>query len=507
MRRVLLPLTPAKWLVLLVPLSVLLMLARVGAAQAPVLTLDTPDAAPYDSFGSSVAVGDVNGDGQKEIVVGAPGFGSTDVANEGKVYVFSADGALLFSLTSPNHEYGGHFFRVALGDVNGDGTDEIVVGAYGENNYSGRVYVFSGIDRSLLMTLESPHPQADAYFGRSVAAGDVNGDGEADILVGAEYENVGINQWQGEAYLFSGADGSPLLTLDSANPTADGEFGTSVAIGDIDGDGRGEMVVGAPSENQDGEDYEGRAYIFASDGSLMARLGPPGSAWFGSALAVGDVNGDGEREIVIGAPGETANGNFLQGRVYVFSGRNYGVLAAIDRPGAGPWAQFGKSLAVGDVNGDGIPDLAVGAVEGRNASIGQGRVYGFSGADGSLLFALDPPDPSDYAAFGSSLAVSDINGDGKDDVVAGAPGENIGSNADQGRVYAFSNPLIPTPIPTPAPTPTLTPGVVGGVAEPPDTMMPAGTSRDLPYATFAGVAAVAVALAAGGWFVRRRRAR
>ena len=122
---------------------------------------------------------------------------------------------------------------VAVGDVNGDGKADIAVAAYGENVGSnagqGRVYVFSGADGSLLLTLDTPNPQANANFGGlggvAVAMGDVNGDGKADIAVGANGESVGGNVGPGREYVFSGADGSLLFTLDTPNPQMRGYFG------------------------------------------------------------------------------------------------------------------------------------------------------------------------------------------------------------------------------------------------------------------------------------------
>jgi hypothetical protein len=159
---------------------------------------------------------------------------------------------------------------------------------------------------------------------------------------------------------------------------------------------------------------------------------------------------------------------------------------------------------VGDVNGDGKLDVAIGTQETVGGNAGQGRVYGFSGADGSLLFAIDTPDPSSWDGFSNAVALSDINSDGRADILVGAPEEPIGGNTSQGRVYAFSDPPVPTPIP---PTPTPTPGLVGGIAEAPDVAAASTDSSAPPYAAFVGIAAVGIiGTAVGGWFAKRRRA-
>jgi hypothetical protein len=152
-----------------------------------------------------------------------------------------------------------------VGDTNGDGKADIAVGASAEdvggNAEQGRAYVFSGPTRSLLFTLDTPNPQASALFGHSLAVGDTNGDGKADIAVGAPYEDVDGNVDRGRVHVFSGPDGSPLLTLSAPNPQAGAGFGCSVALGDVNGDGKGDIAVGAPQ----GGSGSGAVYVLASD--------------------------------------------------------------------------------------------------------------------------------------------------------------------------------------------------------------------------------------------------
>jgi hypothetical protein len=213
--------------------------------------------------------------------------------------------------------------------VNGDGKGDIVVDARGEhvggNAYQGRIYVFSGTDGSLLFTLDSPNPQAEAWFGFSAAVGDVNRDGKGDIVVGepGPGETAGVNTFQGRVYVFSGADGSLFFTLDTPNPQPVDGFGRSVAVGDVNGDGKADIAVGRPSETVGGNALQGRDYVFSgADGSLLLTLdtpNPQASVLFGSSAAVGDVNGDAKSDIAVGASGETVAGNAYQGRAYVFS--------------------------------------------------------------------------------------------------------------------------------------------------------------------------------------------
>ncbi len=394
-------------------------------AQTLLFTLDTPNPLVWGGdFGMSVAVGDVNADGKADIAVGAYEEDVGDNRYQGRAYIFSgADGSLLFTLDSPNPQRQGYFGRsVAVGDVDGDGKGDIAVGAHYEdvdgNEQQGRAYVFSGADGSLLFTLDTPNPQPAGnpqewgLFGQGVAVGEVNGDGKADIAVGAGAE--------GGAYVFSGADGSLLFSLYG--------FHESLAIGEVNGDGKGDIVVGKIHLS---------VYVFSgADGSLLLTLDNPNppEPGFGNSVAVGDVNGDGKADIAVGAYVQDVGGNDAQGRAYVFSGADGSLLFTLDTPNPQVWALFGSSVALGDVNGDGDADVAVGAHrEDPVCNRFQGRAYVFSGADGSLLFTVDTPSRQRYARFGESVAVGHVNGDGKADIVVGARGDNAG----KGRAYVF----------------------------------------------------------------------
>jgi len=435
-------------LVLLALVAVATGVVATADAQMLLLTLDTPNPQASGNFGHSVAVGDVNGDGKADIAVGAHSQVVGGNEDQGRAYVFSgSNGSLLFTLDIPNPQgdvYFGH--SVALGDVNDDGKADIAVGAVfedaGGNEDQGRAYVFSGADGSLLFTLDTPNPQAVAWFGYSLAVGDVDGDGKADIAVGAHREDIGGNEDQGRAYVFSGADGSLLFTVDTPNSQAVAWFGVSLAVGDVNGDGRGDVAVGAYGENVGANGSQGRAYVFSGgDGSLLFTLDTPNplyGAYFGRSVAVGEVNGDGKADVAVGALYEDVGGNDDQGRAYVFSGADGSLLLTLDTPNPQPYAHFGRSVAVGEVNGDGKGEIAVAAPsEDVGGNVEQGRAYVFSGADGSLLFTLDTPNPQAYAYFGRSLAVGDVNGDGKGDIAVGAPRQNVAYSA-QGRAYAFS---------------------------------------------------------------------
>ncbi|MDV3243230.1 MAG: integrin alpha, partial [Methylocaldum sp.] len=156
---------------------------------------------------------------------------------------------LIFDNPTPqNDAYFGDAVAGA-GDVNRDGIPDLLVGASWQNadgNYAqGRAFVFSGADGSLLHILNNPTPQAVAYFGRAMArAGDVNRDGIPDLLVGAPFQDVGSHADQGQAYIFSGADGALVYTLDNPTPQDDAYFGDAVAsAGDVNRDGIPDLLV------------------------------------------------------------------------------------------------------------------------------------------------------------------------------------------------------------------------------------------------------------------------
>ena len=207
--------------------------------------------------------------------------------------------------------------------------------------------------QTLLLTLDTPNPQASAYFGYSVAVGDVNGDGKADIAVGTPAEGVGANTLQGRTYVFSGANGSLLLTLNIPNPQASAWFGYSVAVGDVNGDGKADIAVGTPAEGVGANTHQGRTYVFSgANDSLLLTLdtpNPQAGAGFGNSVAVGDVNGDGKADIAVAVLTEGVGANTEQGRTYVFSGSGTASGASVSggRGSSAPSAAVLAGIAAG----------------------------------------------------------------------------------------------------------------------------------------------------------------
>jgi hypothetical protein len=412
-------------------------------AQVPIYTFSYGDQ-PQGSFGSSVAgVGDLDGNGLTDVVVGA------DYEGPGVVYVIGANG-LLYSVTTPDPEpqWGVNVFGRALspgGDVDGDGRSDFIVGAPGDADGCGRAYLFSGATGTLLLTLAatecSDDPFANSFGWETSSAGDVNADGIPDIAVGNFAQEVGGQPYAGRAYVFSGNDGGPLAQFESPSPGGYLHFGVALAsVGDVNEDSIPDLLVGANWDRLPEEPSEaGRAYLFSgAGGSPLLAFRSPGAAtsgWFGSCVSnAGDLDLDGVQDLLIGAPGEPSGG-----RAYVFSGATGAHLFTLQPPTTLPGQHFGSALAVwDDRDGDNIPDLLVGAPY-TDTSIGnnRGRAYLFSGRTGTPIGFFDPPSsPVGSAYFGYSLAdAGDMNGDGSRDVIIGAPG----LSDFEGAAYVFSS--------------------------------------------------------------------
>jgi hypothetical protein len=319
-----------------------------------------------DSFAGSVAtIGDVDGDGIQDFIVGETGdFTTTPVSTEpGRAYVFSGrDRKLLYEFVGDNP---GDCFGFSVADA---GDVDVLVDAQWEDDsgvaYVGAVHLYSGKTGAELFR----HAGTNyfSYTGAALSAlGDVNQDGHDDFIVGSPGEIVN-GAVVGATRIFSGKDFSAIYTL--IGPEADGYFGQAVAGGgDLNGDGVNDFVVGAPAGNSQVE--LGRAYVYSgADGTLLRLHG--GSNWlevFGSAVSCNaDFDGDGVVDVAVGAPWATRNAE-LVGSIHVFSGVNgYELTTEYGKnTGSDPFygSEFGQYVdGLKDVNGDGRDELLVGAI-------------------------------------------------------------------------------------------------------------------------------------------------
>ncbi len=369
----------------------------------PVMTITGESAG--DQFGWLMDnVGDIDGDGANDYVVGAPtnGAGGT---NAGRAYVYSgATGQLVYTFTgAPGQRFGTALD--AAGDVNGDGVGDIVVG--GPSAGSGRAVVYSGADGTVIWDL--PGENAGDGFGTAVGRlGDTNGDGFDDFLVTAPGHDSGVSN-SGRVYVISGVDGSTLATK---NSLVGGQFGSSVGgVGDLTGDGVPDFGVGAP-----GATGSGRIYVLNGVTADTVFFSIPGDAT-GSALGqfwlneMGDVNGDGIPDFYASDILNNANGA-QTGRAYVFSGADGSKIHTMT--GENPGDQFGIGRGIPDVDGDGISDLFLaGWLSSEGASL-SGKAYVYSGATGKVVRNFVSTVASDNLGF-DAIGLGDITGDGKPD--------------------------------------------------------------------------------------------
>ncbi len=436
----------------------------LGSDTGPSTTAsDTITGTAGHRLGAVVAsAGDVNGDGRADVVVAATLYGNGE-ANEGAAFAYlgAANGTLTrpgaFAAGTTDHfetnEGGAQVDSVAgLGDLDGDGYADVAVGSANKGG-EGVVYVFKGAAGGL-----APGPTiiesnvAGAEFGSRVAGpGDVNGDGHADLAVGAPGLDNGATANAGAVYLIPGSGRGPAFTdaslADSvvrgtlANQSLGGALG---AAGDVNNDGYGDVVAGSPGLSN-GQTNEGRAHLLlgsantnglrrASDLAIEANTAGAG---LGLAVAgAGDTNGDGFGDLAVAAP---SFGGANNGRVFLYLGGANGPDTTADGTLIGPTgAGFGEALArAGDVNGDGFGDLLVGAPNFSDGQADEGRIYLYPGASGGITAATTPVTfDSDVAGalLGTAVGASDTNGDGLHDVLAGAPGLANGQPGE-GRVY------------------------------------------------------------------------
>lgn len=348
-------------------------------------------------------VGDLDGDGAIDFVATAPGFGG----HAGKIYVYSSRrGELLFARAGkPGQRLGNG--AAGAGDVNADGTPDVIVG--GPMAGAGVALILSGKDGSELRAFQGE--QAGGKFGLEVCGlGDLNGDGHADVAVTAIAAD-GEQPGSGRCFGYSGKDGALLFTLDGER-TGD-KFGSALA-----GNGSAEhpmLIVGAQDA---GPENRGRIYVYRFKDGVPERVfavdAEPNGKELGQGFASfpGDLNGDGAPDVY--ASDFSDSTRFVgAGRVFVYSGVDGQLL--LDLSGTQPGEGFGTSASdAGDVNGDGIGDLVVGAWQNREKGPSAGKVYLHSGADGALLASWTCQQSGDTFGF-DATGLGDVDGDGRVD--------------------------------------------------------------------------------------------
>ncbi len=453
-----------------------------------------------DHSGKVSTAGDVNGDGLDDLIVGAVGSDPSNKTNAGKSYVVFgkindtainlsaiASGTGGFVINGENADDGSGVSVSNAGDVNGDGLDDLIVGAYKADSTAGKSYVIFGKKDSVTIDLSAIASGTGGFVingesevnwsGFSVStAGDVNGDGLDDLIVGAFLANTSY-------VIFGKIDNTAIYLSAIASGTGgfviNGEMrndwnGQSVSTaGDVNGDGLDDLIVGANGAKSG----TGKSYvIFGKKDSTTIDLSAIASGtggfvingentndWSGvSVSSAGDINGDGLDDLIIGAQYATPSGKSNAGKSYVVFGKtdstaiNLSTIASgtggfvINGENTSDWN--GKSVSTaGDVNGDGLDDLIVGSpykIESDGSTLEAGKSYVIFGkidstaidlsaiASGTGGFIINGENIGDRNGVSVSTA-GDVNGDGLDDLIVGAIGASPSNKSGAGKSYVI----------------------------------------------------------------------
>lgn len=395
---------------------------------------------PTGYLGHALAIADIDGDGDGDLVVGAPGANARQNPKAGAVYVFyTEDGrpeARPSQLRIGREAYARFGDGVAnAGDIDGDGADEVLVTSPSSPGIAGPGYI-ALLDQApsgaLRAVWEQKAQRAAPYgFERvAVAAGDVNGDGYADIAVG----DPGFVSLDGKLGALCIYQGGPAGLRDQPDdcrvgPTPDVAFGKAVAaVGDVDGDGYDDVMVGAP----DGK--SGAVYIFPG-GAFGIETKPfwqvRGPAGFGTSLAgLGDLGEDGADDFAVGSPEEDAGTAGAVGAVYVYTGRSPSGEDAhpmVILRTAVVGERFGAGMVAADFDADGRSELVVSRQPNELADHDAGTIEIFAfdagGSDVKSLGRMDGLYPGEH--YGFALAAGDVDGNpDAAEILVGVPGRD-----------------------------------------------------------------------------------
>lgn len=431
--------------------------SATGLSATPNWTFESNQANAHLGFIVSTA-GDVNGDGYSDVIVGAPDYDNGQ-ADEGVAYIFhgSASGLGAAPNATLEQNQAGSSFGWSVssaGDINNDGFADVLVSAVyfdaGQTD-EGKVWLYTGSASGINTTPNwaGEGNQVEAYYGENISwAGDLNGDGYGDVVIGADFRQTGqTDEGQVFVYYSTGTTLPATQNILLERDQASAGFGVGVnGAGDVNGDGYGDLIVGAYFYDN-GQTNEGAAFIYygSSTGVSQTRFtqfesNQAGAHYGISVCSAGDVNGDGLSDVIVGAYlWDVTSPSLLTdaGSFFVYHGctENIGTSNIMSYASTQAGAAMGNFVTcIGDVNRDGFSDLAVGANMADAGATDNGVVYIFHGS--ATGYAVTPNTTLTGPAinntrFGSSIgAAGDVNGDGFSDIVVGAPGYTNGHTSE-----------------------------------------------------------------------------
>ncbi|MEQ9264548.1 MAG: T9SS type A sorting domain-containing protein [Balneolaceae bacterium] len=468
-----------------------------------------------DQSGQSLAAGDINGDGITDVIISAPSadpngsasgetyviFGSSSFSSSLELSSLNGTNGFVLNGENVNDNSGG---SIAVGDINGDNLDDVIIGAKraapsngsgGSFSDGGKIYVVYGkttaFDSSInLSSLNGTSgfifngSSSNDYTGRTVVSGDINGDGFDDIITsaGAAYYST-----EKVEVLFGANNLSSSINASSLNGTTGFIFNRindydflgyeqGLATGDVNGDGIDDLIIGASGGDPEGDTDAGETYVifgkttaFSSAIDISAVIdgtngfiinGIDANDFSGESAFAGDVNGDGIKDVIIGATSADPNGS-ASGETYVLFGSS-SFESSIELSSLNGTTGFvlngisandesGQSFSVNDINHDGTKDLIVGADRVNTNTDDEGQVYVVFGSS-SYASSIELSSLNGTNGFaingtdandyiGQTIATGDINGDGSIDIIISAThGDPNGSNS--GETYVFTRPIL-----------------------------------------------------------------